>query len=360
MYSFLRHAGSIIYKREPIHLTIFLTRRCNSNCPFCFYLQSSTSPSSQTDELSLDELSAVSGSFGDLLWLAFSGGEIFLRNDIVEISRLFYDNNRPCVMLFPTNGLLPDLIRQRTELILSSCPKSIVTVKLSLDGVGDDHDILRSTPGSFEKTIRTYHMLSGLLDRFPNFELGVNTVFCANNQDKMDQIIGFVRSLRYIKTHTISLVRGDLGDPGYKQVDMDRYWRAIGMLETNLKTGSSPVYRFKGAGIKAAQDILQRRFIHRTMEERRSVIPCYAGRLNLVVTENGDVYPCEILKTSLGNIREYGGDIRKVIASDRSRKIIRSIKNRECFCTHECYFMTNILFNPMLYGALLREYRQLK
>jgi hypothetical protein len=37
-----------------------------------------------------------------------------------------------------------------------------------------------------------------------------------------------------------------------------------------------------------------------------------------------------------------------------------SIRNNECYCTHECYFMTNILFNLHMYPALMREYLQLR
>src|SRR3990172_6521916 len=40
MYSWLRHAGSILWKRQPIQLTFFVTRKCNARCPFCFYLRS--------------------------------------------------------------------------------------------------------------------------------------------------------------------------------------------------------------------------------------------------------------------------------------------------------------------------------
>ena len=46
-------------------------------------------------------------SLGQLLWLAFSGGETFLRDDLVEIADVFYKNNRPAIILLPTNGLLP-------------------------------------------------------------------------------------------------------------------------------------------------------------------------------------------------------------------------------------------------------------
>ncbi|MBI4689991.1 MAG: SPASM domain-containing protein [Nitrospirae bacterium] len=414
MYSPLRHMDSIFRKSKPIHLTFFVTKRCNSKCPFCFYLKSkegtdtkefiskapSPSPSPSggegTDspllrgvqgcvspplrggdegegdlcgstndrinkygELSLDEIEKISCSMGNLLWLAFSGGEIYLRDDLLEISKIFYKNNKPAIMLYPTNGLLPELIKDRTEQILNHCKKSVIAVKLSIDGLYGSHDAIRNTQGSFDKTMQTYHMLEGFY-KYPNFELGVNTVFCSENQDSMDGIIDFVRGLKNIKTHTISLVRGNLTDGNYKKVDHNKYLHAIARLEENLKSRVSSIYRFKGARIKAAQDILQRLLIHRTMLEQRRLIPCYAGRLNLVLSESGDVYPCEILTESFGNVRDYEYDIKKIIRDEKARKIVGSITNNQCFCTHECYFMTNILFNPGLYPTLFKEYMQLR
>ena len=73
--------------------------------------------------MSLDEIQKISKSLDSLLWLAFSGGEIYLRDDLVEISKVFYRNNRPAIMLYPTNGLLPELIRDRTEEILQALQK---------------------------------------------------------------------------------------------------------------------------------------------------------------------------------------------------------------------------------------------
>jgi radical SAM protein with 4Fe4S-binding SPASM domain len=175
----------------------------------------------------------------------------------------------------------------------------------------------------------------------------------------MDEIIDFANSLEGIKTHTISLIRGNLSDRRFKNIDHRKYCNAIERLENNLKADISSIYRFKGAKIKAAQDILQRRLINRTMLEQKRLIPCYAGRLNLVITESGNVYPCEILTETFGNIRDYNYDVEKVVRSDDALKIIESIMNNECYCTHECYFMTNILFNPGLYPSLAKEYIQL-
>jgi MoaA/NifB/PqqE/SkfB family radical SAM enzyme len=360
MYSPFRYVRDIFWKGRPIHLTFFVTRRCNSKCPFCFYLRPEDAAVDTRPELSLAEIGKISSSLGRLLWLAFSGGEIFLRDDLVEIARVFYRNNKPAIMLFPTNGLLPDLIRDRTEAIVRSCPNSVIALKLSLDGLGEAHDNLRNTAGSFDKTLKTYQAISGLVDRYPNLELGINTVFCSENQNAMDGIIDYVRGLPYVKTHTISLVRGRLADKRYGAVDQKKYLDAVLKLEQGLKNGRSPVYRFRGARTKAAQDILQRRLIHRTMRENRRMIPCFAGRLNLVLRETGEVFPCEMLPDSFGNVRDFGYDLRKVGRSEQARRVNYSIKNNECHCTHECYFMTNILFNPRMYPSLMKEYLQLR
>lgn len=359
MYSPFRYIRDIVWKGRPIHLTFFVTRRCNSKCPFCFYLRSDDIPGETRPELSLEEIEKISSSLGSLLWLAFSGGEIFLRDDLVEIARTFYRNNKPMIMLFPTNGLLPDVIRDRIAMIVRSCPQSVVALKLTVDGLGETHDALHDTPGSFDKTLQTYQAVADLIDRYPNFELGVNTVFCSENQNAMDGIIDYVRGLPYIKTHTISLVRGSLADKRYGNVDAHKYFDAMRTLEQNLKEGKSPVYRFRGARIKAAQDILQRRLIYQTMSEHKRIIPCYAGRLNLVLTEGGDVFPCELLTESFGNVRDFGYNMGKIVRSERSRRVNISIRNNECYCTHECYFMTNILFNIHMYPALMKEYLHL-
>ncbi len=357
-YSPFRHVLSVFHKRRPVQLTFFLTARCNAACPFCFYLSGKNHPAEGRPELSIDEIRRVSPSMGRLLWLAFSGGEIFLREDIAEIAEVFYKNNRPSIMLFPTNGLMTGVITEKTVDILERCRKSTVAVKLSVEGPEDVHDSIRGR-GSFRRTMETCEALGRLLDAYPNFELGINTVFCSANQDSMDEVIELVGGLDMIRTHTVSLIRGDVADAGLKEIDIEKYRRTADRLAAGLKEGTSAVYRFRGAGIKAAQDILQRRLIYETAAGNRQVIPCYAGRLNVVLTESGDVYPCESFSMKLGNVRESGYDIGSILRSRKSRDRIRTIRDNGCFCTHECYFMTNILFNPRVYPQLLKEYLQL-
>ncbi len=358
-YSPFRHIDSILWKKAPIHLTFFLTRRCDSRCRFCFYLSEDVEPEYDQRELNSTEIEKVAGSMGNLMWLALSGGEIFLRKDLVQIVRIFYDKNKPALILLPTNGLRTEIICAQTEEILKSCPKSTIVVKLSVDGPEDIHDAIRGVPGGYRKTLATYEKLGGLIEKYPNFELGINTVFCSENQDVMDEVIASVAKLEQVKTHTISLIRGKVPDESLKKVDQDKYWHAIDILEENLKKKQSAIYRFRGAKLKAAQDIVQRRLIHQTNQEKKQLIPCYAGRLNLVLSETGDLFPCESFTMKFGNIRNSKYDVTKLLESERAEKILQTIKNKGCYCTHECYFMTNILFNPAMYPALLKEYLQI-
>ncbi len=358
MYSALRHVPSIFRKRRPIQLTFFVTRRCNARCPWCFYLKGRPPPA-EGDPLSLAEIREISASLGRLLWVAFSGGEVFLRDDLAEISALFHDRNRPRILLFPTNGLLPEAITEQTELILRRCPKSIIVVKVSLDGLDGAHDALRGSPGAFAKALETYRSIARLRDRYDNLELGINSVFLSENQDRMDEVIDFVAGLDDRGTHTVSLVRGDLIEHRFKAVDAAKYQAAANRLGRDLKAGVSSIHRFAGARLKAAQDILQRRLIHRTLSEERRLIPCYAGTLSLVLSESGEVHACESLADSLGNVRAHGYDIARLLRSDQARAILGQIADGGCHCTHECNFIMNILFNPMLYPALVREYLDL-
>jgi radical SAM protein with 4Fe4S-binding SPASM domain len=310
-------------------------------------------------ELSLEEIEKISFSMGKLLWLAFSGGEIFLRNDIVEITKVFYERNKPAIILFPTNGLLTDVINEKIEAILQHCKRSTIVIKLSLEGMEDLHDSIRGMKGSFQKTMQTYSALKELLAAYPNFELGINTVFSSANQDHMDEIIEFVSGLKGIKTHTVSLIRGSVSDTELKNIEAGKYLETINKLSSNLKGKSSSIYRFSGAKLKAAQDILQRSLIYETLKKKKQLIPCYAGRLNLVLTETGDVFPCESFTGEMGNVRDNNYDLMRIARNDETQGILRSIQERNCYCTHECYFMTNILFNPFMYPALLKEYMQL-
>ena len=352
MHTPLGHARSLLWKRRPVHLTFFVTRRCNARCPFCFYQRFLDAPEA-APELSLDEIRRVARSMDPLLWVLFSGGEPFLREDLAPVSALFHDLNRAAFLTYPTNGSLPEVVADRTGEILRRCPESVVVVKLSLDGVGADHDALRRSPGGFERAMLTLERLASLAGRHRRLEVGVNTLFCPENQGRMEHIVDFVAGLDGVRSHTLTLARPVPGVATMGGVDPDLYRKAGLHLETRWRARR---HRFAGAALKSAQDRLQRRLVHRTMLERRRLLPCYAGRLNLVLSEGGDLYPCEgRWDAPLGNVREAGYDVPGMLRSLRARRVLGELERGGCHCTNECNFLVNILFNPRMHPGLLRD-----
>jgi len=126
----------------------------------------------------------------------------------------------------------------------------------------------------------------------------------------MDRIIDFVSSMESIKTHTISLVRGNLADMAFMNVDMLSTGTLLNDSNRNLRkevrqrhTGS------EGRAIKAAQDVIQREYLPRPLTSR-SALSLLRRFSEPVLTENGEVYLRNSQK-SFGNIRDYGYSMPK-------------------------------------------------
>jgi iron-sulfur cluster protein len=76
---------------------------------------------------------------------------------------------------------------------------------------------------------------------------------------------------------------------------------------------------------------------------------------------NGDVYPCELLiDRKLGNVREANYDFKSIWFSKEAEASRRFIRESKCFCTYECFLTINILFNPTMMPAVLKEWSSLK
>ena len=101
------------------------------------------------------EIERIAGDLGSLLWLAFSGGEPFLRRSLPEINRLFYRHHQPArdhALPHQRPDARADRRADRTD--PADCRAALIMIKLSLDGVGE-RDRLRGTPGGFAKVIET-------------------------------------------------------------------------------------------------------------------------------------------------------------------------------------------------------------
>src|SRR6266496_1180702 len=98
-----RHARLTMASRgapSPPFLVLFINSICNMKCDHCFYWTSLN----KRDDLTKDEIFALSRSLGKIENLNLSGGEPFLRKEFSEICRQFVRQNDARQIYVPTNG----------------------------------------------------------------------------------------------------------------------------------------------------------------------------------------------------------------------------------------------------------------
>ena len=89
----------------------------------------------------------------------------------------------------------------------------------------------------------------------------------------------------------------------------------------------------------------------RIIEEKKRIIPCYAGSLEGVIYSNGDVAICELTKP-FDNLKEANYDFYKIWNSEKANRI-RSL-TRSCACIHGCNLTTALRFQPeILYSTVI-------
>lgn len=335
----------------PIYVILYVTAHCNFRCRMCFYLDQIEAASS--DELTLDEITQISRSFGRLIQLSLTGGEPFLRRDLPEIIETFVRQNRARYITIPTNGSMPDRVEAVMQRVTARCPDTCFRIPLSVDGVGAAHDEIRRTPGSFEKLRETYRRLAALRARSQNLLIDVNVAFSGLNQDVVDQIVAFVDEQWEVDNLSVTYARGKIRDATARQVSAQKYRALIGRLQQRARRQEvRPWSSLIRAVIAESWET-----IAKTLERDAMVIPCRAAARKLVViSEKGEVYPCEILpgdRFGLGNLRAEGYNIRRVLATARTAGVRDYIMDTRCHCTFECAVNTNVVYHWPGYPKLM-------
>ena len=85
------------------------------------------------------------------------------------------------------------------------------------------------------------------------------------------------------------------------------------------------------------------------------VTPCVAGKKFAIVSETGDVFPCEILDEKIGNIKNADYNLTKILKSHESKRIQKWIKDTKCKCTFECASAASIVWNYKNYLDMLAQ-----
>ena len=321
-------------------LIFFVTGECNLRCEHCFYHDRLN----KKDDIKLEQIKKAFKSFGKIENLLLSGGEPFLREDLLEICCFFKENNGVKSISIPTNGSLPEITRQKTQQLLERLNIPL-TVGISLDGMKDYHDALRGKPGAFDSALKTYEALKPLKNIYPGFMMTVNPVATARNTAEILKLAGFVKErMPGVDHFWLSVVRGDTRSKDETAADTATLSRVY--KEAN------DIFYCKSKGVVPAKNIWDKVFSIKmdTINKKRQIVACCAGESIGVLDSNGDARACE-LREPFGNIKDRDFlDIWNSYLADLMRK---SIRNKDCYCTHECFIYPSAMKSAIMFPVII-------
>ncbi|HID39440.1 MAG TPA: radical SAM protein, partial [Calditrichaeota bacterium] len=101
----------------PVNLTISLLYSCNSRCQTCNVYEKKAA------DFTVEEYEKTFASIGKApYWFTMSGGEPFLRKDIVDVCLAAAKYCEPGIINIPTNGSLYKVIPERVQALLEQLP----------------------------------------------------------------------------------------------------------------------------------------------------------------------------------------------------------------------------------------------
>ncbi|MDP7079303.1 MAG: radical SAM protein [Candidatus Undinarchaeales archaeon] len=333
---------------KPVYVILFVTARCNARCKHCFYWKNIDQAEAR-DELKLEEIERICKGLGQLMQVSLTGGETFLRNDLVEICNVVCRYTNPLIITITTNGLLTEKIEKDMEMILEQNPGTHFRISISLDGWEEEHDLIRDVKGIFEAVTRTYDSLDKLRKRHDNLNIDFCTVLSSYNVDNIRGIFNSVEERFDADNHLLTLLRGTPRCKSAIADTLDAYEEMQRYIEVKeKKREKKPFDRF----LHVVYEESLREIIN-TARKKSMVVPCVAGERLIEISETGDVFPCELLDKKMGNIRDFDYDINRLLASKGAEQVRRSIRDKKCYCTFECAINASVIFDFKRYPRLL-------
>ena len=333
LYNLARRTGR--FSPLPMNLTFSVSYRCNSRCQTCNVWRK------RVADFTLEEYEQTFRHLGTSpYWFTFSGGEPFLRSDLIDIILASYRYCRPGIINIPTNGLLVKRIVEGVERLTREAPQAKIVINLSLDGISERHDELRGVPGNYAKLRETYDGLRQLTA--PNLTVGIHTVISQLNIDEFIPLHQHIRqewqpdsfitelAEERVELDTIGL---DITPP------VDKYAQVVDHLVNDIDTVAADGV----AGIAQAFRRHYYQLAQQTLLEQRQVLPCYAGIASAHIAPNGDVWTCCIRAEPIGSLREVDYNLRPIWSSQKANEMRASIRQGECHCP-----LANAAYSSML------------
>src|SRR5215831_11107960 len=179
--------------RLPAGAVYEATMRCNLHCEFCYVGDLLNIEGQWREELPIEALARAFPERNGFQ-INLTGGEIFMRKDILSVLDLFRSKGYACGYL-TTNGTI--ITEERAEALADLAAAGFLKhISVSVDGPRELHDIARGLKGTFERTTAGLKRLQDAARRKgAPLRVGINTTVTHESLDALDQMVDVAEEL---------------------------------------------------------------------------------------------------------------------------------------------------------------------
>jgi Fe-coproporphyrin III synthase len=300
-------------KALPLHNFNFeVTRRCNGNCTYCNIWKSKPEKEITADELreGLKPLSL----FKSVKSIGITGGEAFLRNDLVELVEALKEICPRADFGFVSNGLQPELILKKMLEIREIADASI---GISIDGFSEDDAKQRGNPRHYELAWKTVDLL--MSEKIP-FQIG--SVITPFNLPSAKKFREYCWERAGVES---GLMIANVSNHFYSN-DSNENMKDLVLTKKDIQ-----LFKELCLGDKPNS---WNYYYAKYLENPSQVIPCFSGFSSFFLNSYGIVYPCIHLNMPLGSIRTE--NFGNLWLGKKSSLIRHHIRQKLCHCYTTC------------------------
>jgi radical SAM protein with 4Fe4S-binding SPASM domain len=299
--------------QHAVSMTVMLyhvTNVCNFRCEHCYHNDYVPDPA----DLTLEQVEKLAESVAktNVDTIVLSGGEPFLRKDILEIAKIF--NKHYIKVQFNTNGsLLTDtLIEKLSHLTLNA-------VSISVDGPTESiHDCVRKSNNSWAKIFEALPVL-----RKYNIPVRISSTINKLWLDSINEIPGFLQKIDQLGVYQWSVTRAFKAGEAYEGQFSNTL--ALNAMESvkisdailaalhdkpplNIKNSSiCEIYEWVNGHMQDKGDVFPLSNQQKLVTSSEHNILCDVHKYLLQMESNGDVPFCSVFKSRfpmlLGNVK---------------------------------------------------------
>jgi len=282
--NFVRAPKNLVFRAagiplKPRRIVFMVTDRCNSRCTHCSIWQQKPTE----NPLTPNEIEKIFSNelFSQVEYILCTGGEITVRNDLEEVILRLHKVLPKATIQLSTNALLPDKV---LKIVNRAIENNInIEVGISLDGIGEVHDMVRGVKGNFEKADYLLRELVKLREK---------------HKEKLSVGAGLVIS--DLTLSAIPDVRAYAKELG---VDLVEAWYNESSFYHNI--GKNPLREKIIETVKSQPASLIKESWLKMLNGKTAKFPCFAMNNFFVLKCNGDIVPClSLWDERVGNVRE--------------------------------------------------------